>query len=708
MSLRNGKKKVQNLRQIFLLFLFSFTHLLFSQSNSPLAKYAVDDNTKYTNVGNIAITVTNFGVIGTGFKTWPTQPSFQYPRGSGIEHMFIGGLWVGAITPDGSHRVTTGAIDVSSIKSGQMAGFEFTTGKDSKVVEKSSLADNRYYNPDAVSHQDFIADFTDTNKTNPNQNNEAITDHVPIGINVHLETYAFNYSFADNFVIFNYWIKNVSGQAIDSIYVGLYADLVVRNTNDAPPYGAAFFSQGGMGYTDTLKGEHINLAYAYDYKGDAGDADSYGAIKFLGASPFKNNTGYQSWTFGASQSSNNPLLFNPSDDNQRYSKMATGLSRAEITNGILKPSNNMTMLTTGPFSHIAAGDSINVVFALLAAKMKTWGGPDPDDITVYPHNRDKLYEACSWAQRTYNGEDRNGNGIQDTNEIWTSYGPNHQLQPRRFFLPSPPNAPRVKIVLSSKLAEIYWDRSAEDSKDPISNLKDFEGYRIYGTNAGIDLTVSQDFLSNLVLLGDFDRSDDNIGYNTGFGNVRLKQPVQFLPDTIHYYYKFSVPYLLNGWQYGFAVTAYDSGDASTGLISLESSKLQTLNRVVVGTQPVQDGSKSVGVYPNPYYTRAYWDGSQERDRKLYFFNLPAHAEIRIYTLAGDVVNVMQHDAATYNASDIRWFQKYSDGSQQMAGGEHAWDLITRKDQAVASGLYLFTVKNKDNGNIQRGKFLIIK
>jgi hypothetical protein len=701
-------KKVQSLRQIFLLFLFSFTHLLFSQNNSPLAKYAIDDNSKYTNVGNIAITITNFGVIGTGFKTWPTQPSFQYPRGSGIEHMFIGGLWVGAITSDGSHRVTTGAVDVSSIKSGQMAGFEFTTGTDSKVVEKSSLADNRYYSPDAVSHQDFIAYFTDTNKTNPNLNNETITDHVPIGINVHLETYAFNYSFADNFVIFNYWIKNVSGQAIDSIYVGLYADLVVRNTNDTPPYGAAFFSQGGMGYIDTLNGEHINLAYAYDIKGDAGDADSYGAIKFLGASPFKNNTGYQSWTFNNGQSSNNPLLFNPSDDNQRYSKMATGLSRAEITNGILKPSNNMTMITTGPFSHIAAGDSINVVFALLAAKMKTWGGPDPDDITVYPHNRDKLYEACSWAQRTYNGEDRNGNGIQDTNEIWTSYGPNHQLQPRRFFLPSPPNAPRVKTVLSSKLAEIYWDRSAEDSKDPISNLKDFEGYRIYGTNSGIDLTVSQDLLSNLVLLGDFDRPDDNIGYNTGFRNIRLAQPVQFLPDTTHYCYKFSVPYLLNGWQYAFAVTAYDSGDASTGLISLESSKLQTLKRVVAGVQPTENSSQPVGVYPNPYYTRAYWDGSQERDRKLYFFNLPAHAEIRIYTLAGDVVNVIQHDAATYNASDIRWFQKYSDGSQQMAGGEHAWDLITRKDQAVASGLYLFTVKNKDNGNIQRGKFLIIK
>jgi len=689
-----------NMRLLFRFFFFLPLLLpLVTTEAQHLSKTAVDDNTKYTTVGNIAITVSNFGVIGTGFKTWPTQPSFQYPRGSGIEHMFIGGLWVGASTSFGL-QVTTGAVDVSSIKSTQQGGFEFTTGVDSKVIEKSSLPDNQFYSPDAVSHQDFIADFTDTNTTNPNVNNELIADHTPIGLTVHLETYAFNYSFADNFVIFNYWIKNVSTKTIDSVYVALYADLVVRNTNVTPPFGAAFYNKGGLGYVDTL-----NLAYAYDYNGDAGLADSYAAIEFLGAYPFKNSTSYQSWTFG---NSSDPLLFFPSTDPAKYSKMATGLLPAQIKNALVKPLNNMTMLTTGPFSHIASGDSVNVVFALMAAKMKTWGGPDPDDITVYPHNRDNLYQTCSWARRTYNGEDRNGNGIQDTNEIWTGKRINGQLQPKRYFLPAPPNSPKVKIVISSKLAEIYWDRSAEDSKDPISNLKDFEGYRIYGTNAGIDLTVSQDFLSNLVLLGDFDRPDDNIGYNTGFSKIRLAKPVQFLPDTTHYYYKFSVPQLLNGWQYGFAVTAYDSGDAATGLISLESSKLQTLNRVIIGTQPVQNGSQPVGVYPNPYYTRAYWDGSQERDRKLYFFNLPAHAEIRIYTLAGDVIDVMQHDAATYNASDIRWFQKYSDGSQQMAGGEHAWDLITRKDQAVASGLYLFTVKDKDNGNIQRGKFLIIK
>ena len=44
----------------------------------------------------------------------------------------------------------------------------------------------------------------------------------------------------------------------------------------------------------------------------------------------------------------------------------------------------------------------------------------------------------------------------------------------------------------------------------------------------------------------------------------------------------------------------------------------------------------------------------------------------------------------------------------MSGGEHPWDLITDGDQAIATGLYLFTVRDKNNGKIKTGKFLIIK
>ncbi|MBF8294929.1 MAG: hypothetical protein HW389_1474 [Bacteroidetes bacterium] len=658
-----------------------------------LSKIGGDDNTKFTRIGNIAITVTNFGSIGHGFRLWPQQPSMQYPRGSGIEHLFVGGLWVGVGSDGagGGMRVTTGAVDVSSIRTGVSEGFEFTTGTDSRVLERSSLPDDPFYDPKAISHQDFLADFTDVNTTNPNQNNEPIPNHTPLGINVHLETYAFNFSFADNFVIFNYTIKNANPYSLDSVYVGLWADLVVRNTNVTPPTtGSPFYSHGGLGYIDSL-----HIGYAYDYDGDGGLADNYAAMKFLGSTPFENQTIYNAWQF---RNSGDPTYFSPFSDPDRYAKMSVGLAPAQVTT-IPKPSNFMTLISVGPYSRIAGGDSINVVFAVMAAKKKT-ASPTTDDS---PAQKVNLLLASEWSQRTYNGEDRNGNGIQDAGERWTNPG-----QPKRYFLPAPPDAPHVKIIPKDKTVEIYWDNASEASVDPISNQSDFEGYRIYGTPVGFDLTVSQNILSNLILLGDFDSSGDNVGYNTGFGHVRLSTPVQFPPDTTRYTYKFVVPQLLNGWQYGFAVTAYDSGDATTNLQSLESSKLQTLHRVVPGTVANQKMDAQVGVYPNPYYARAYWDGGAERSRKLYFNNLPQHAEIRIYTLVGDLVDQFDHDAASYNANDIRWFQTFSDGSQQLAGGEHAWDLITKKDQAIATGLYLFTVKNKDTGEFQRGKFLVVK
>ncbi len=210
------------------------------------------------------------------------------------------------------------------------------------------------------------------------------------------------------------------------------------------------------------------------------------------------------------------------------------------------------------------------------------------------------------------------------------------------------------------------------------------------------------------MMAQFDSAGDSYGFNTGFDYVKLQKPVTFPNDTVKYYYKFSVNNLLNGWQYLFAVTAFDKGDPANNLASLESSPLSSLARILPGTLPNNDDSKEVGVYPNPYYGNAYWDGNSERLRKIYFYNLPSECEITIYTLAGDIVKRIEHHQYS-NGSNVRWFQNYaSGGKQQMTGGEDAWDLLSDHDQAIATGLYLFTVKDTKTGNIKRGKFLIIK
>ena len=63
-----------------------------------------------------------------------------------------------------------------------------------------------------------------------------------------------------------------------------------------------------------------------------------------------------------------------------------------------------------------------------------------------------------------------------------------------------------------------------------------------------------------------------------------------------------------------------------------------------------------------------------------------------------------------DGKDIKWFREFSptDRATIFSGGEHAWDLVTSNDQALATGLYLFTVKDLENGEIFKGKFVVIK
>ena len=673
-----------------------------------------DDSDKYTNVGNIGITVTNFGTYGHGFVLWPDQPSCEFPLGSGIEHIFDGGIWVGGFRTDndqGANRVgpfvSTGAIDVSSVS--RQSGFEYTNAAGSKVKERSSLFDSRVYSPSAISHQDFLVNYTDTNTIF--LNGEPILDHVPFGFTIRQETYAWDYPFANFFVIFNYWIKNVSGKYLDSVFVGLWTDTVVRNTLiTGQPSGSAFYNKGGNGYNDSIK-----IAYEFDSNGDVGFTDSYVGILYLGSDPKLADkffypsvedslptTAFNSWQF---RNTSDPNFFSPQDDIERYQKMQGFFGGSNYwKNGInpesLNPPSNRSMLiSNGPFRYIANGDSINVVFAIVCAKKY---GTDPASLDT-KEQKTNLYSNADWALRAYHGEDRNRNGILDPGEDLDGDG-----KITRYILPAPPITPKVKVIPENQKVTIYWDRRAEFSIDPISAKRDFEGYRIYRTQAGFDLTQKQDILASMVQLASFDSAGNNIEYDTGFEFVRLSTPVVFPGDTNQYYYKFELDNLLNGWQYLFAVTAFDEGDPENDLNILESSPLANFERVLPGTPPEEDSDVQIGVYPNPYYGNAIWDGSSERLRKIYFFNLPGDCEITIYTLAGDVVKRIQHTSQSNN-SEIRWFETYaSDDKQKLAGGEHAWDLLTDNEQAIATGLYLFTVKNNNNGEIKTGKFLVIK
>ncbi len=696
--------------------------LIFSTAAFPqtgpqrLAKTLVDDDKHYTNIGNIGMTVSNFGTVGDGFAIQrPDQPSCEYPLGSGIEHMFAGGIWVGGKRDDGTILVTTGARDIPALRD-VAAGFEFTNSADPNDVvwERSSLIDNPFYHPDAVSHQDFIADYTDSNVIVPGTNIR-IPQHNPINITVHLESYAWNFPFADAFVILNYRIKNTGSKRLKDVYVSFFADLVVRNTNITPPrVGAPFYMHVGNGYNDSLK-----LAYAFDYDGDPGFTDQgmYVSLQLLGATPqadddiYRRDSSYNAWLF---RDSSDPVLFSPQTDIECYAKQTQPLDPL-IIDRVIKgiPGNYMTLITTGPLKSLDPDSTINVVFAVVCASKY---GNDPT-IQDTENSKKNLYTNASWAQTAYNGEDRNGNDRLDPGEDLNRNGIID-----RYILPTPPTTPLLHVVPAYGKVTLYWDRSSEESVDFISGKKDFEGYRIYRTQLAEDLP-GHDLYSSFTQIAEFDLVD-SIQYDTGFDFVRLPKPVTFgevasdpntgIVDTVYYHYAFINEDLLDGWQYAYAVTAFDRGDPVINLHSLESGTRANAVRVFPGT-PARETQMNagatepkVGVYPNPYRAQAAWDGILERDRKIYFFNLPASCTVRIYTLAGDLVDQFEHHAADYSGDGIQWFDKFAKGNRVFAGGEHAWDLVTQDDQALASGLYIYTVDDKKTGEIQRGKFLVIK
>jgi len=731
-----------------------------------MSKIADNISTRYTKVGKIGLTVTNFGTIGTRNSPWPNQPSCEYPLGSRIEHIYQGGLWVGAHVryadssdireKSGEFFVSTGANDLSGAPPGGQ-GYEFTTEMGDTMTEISSLENDHpasaKYSVNAVSHEDFICNYSDMHTRVP-ATNDSILYHIPLKIKVHEEAYAWNFPFADYFVILRYVIRNASKDTLDSVYVGFWNNSVVRNTKLVRPGTPGYFDHGAFGYSDTLR-----MAYSFDFDGIPGGvpANSYIGLKLLGSTPFPSGVDslgnmrfhayYNAWRFRGSVGSANPWEVSPTydyfgeQDNPylgRYNRMAQSMPQTAISGLRTKSGNYTYLVSTGPFSRLNPNDSVEVVFAIVCAKKY---GTDPAYLDTRVQ-RSTLYANAKWAQQAYDGEDANGNNRLDPGEDLNDNG---ILD--RFTLPQPPHRPIVHAVVANQNVVIYWDRkTSEESVDPISHLKDFEGYRVYRSLTGSDFLSHEDFTLSPPLVGEFDRVD-GVGFNTGLGDITLDSAITFEPDTIvshlstgeivrcpgsgcgnlhnvlyrdtlravRYWYRFPPKGVtfnsLNGWQYVYGVSAFDSGDAVNKIPSLESAK--SMVRAIPGTPPTSDKSQTIGVYPNPYYTRAYWDGTgfaSERTRKIYFYNLPKHCDITVFTLAGDVVTVLHHDAATYDGSEIQWFRDFGDPSTkaQFAGGEHAWDMITRNDQAIATGLYLFTVKDQDTGDVKRGKFMVIK
>jgi len=704
-----------------LILLFS---LLFGQERMQYkVQTAEDEYDKYTSVGNLGLTITNYGILGNGWNRMEDgsiHPSCQYKQHTEIareqiEHFSYCGLWVGGIV-NGQRRVSTAIVD--GVFDAGDEGFELFAN--SPITIQSSISSTtqdsmaKYYSPYAISHQDMITDFKDYGDS-PGDN-LGIQGHSPLGLDIHMESYAWNYSYADAFVILKYTFTNASEDTIQDIYAGIWADASLANFN----YTDIYTPGGGFSWSDNLDGFDESedgagfgrdIGYQYDANGDDGWTESYLGLSALGSNVPYNylNTNYFQWVWTNSNNSDYPAYSMPLTDEERYDKMSSSVPKGsgpDYTSEGYPGSENswLFLVSAGPVgSHhnadttswtLGPGESCHIAFTVVCALWTPGIGGNSHA------QRGNLHVNYDWAQKAYDGEDKNRNNQLDEGEDGNSNGVID-----RYILPAPPPSPNMEVVVESRKVTIYWQDDAESFLDPISQEADFEGYRIYGARK-----TANEELGEFSLLLEIDLKND-IGYNTGFSTIRIinefGEPDSILINDTYYNYKFENANIKDGWLNYYAVTAYDQGDPDANLESLESSIYSNRVYVFPGKAAAKENNW-VGeptVYPNPFKGQALWDGYGSRSKMLWFRNLPNEAEIRIFSLAGDLVDIIQHEES-YIGADIANIDAQK--NPLMAGGEHAWDLITMHDQATASGLYLFTVEDKNSGQIKEGKFLIIK
>ncbi len=261
----------------------SFVPSRILSSNAPNVEIAVQ------NIGNISMTISNIGQFGTGYLGAVTDPvtgmgapSCHFPAGSGINYLYVGAFWIGAIVGRDT-LVSIGVDDYYDV-------IEFWPDPipRGEIQRRSIQTSNPFYSNDAISEQDVIALYTDT-VTNSNFVSVDQKDgrpHVPLNIEVTQRSYAWSYDYAQDFVLFDYSIRNIGRKTLKHAYMGVYVDGDVHHISKT---GNDAYGEDLCGFLHTVPAglecdylDTINIAYIMDNDGDP-ESRAFNAKSALGA-----------------------------------------------------------------------------------------------------------------------------------------------------------------------------------------------------------------------------------------------------------------------------------------------------------------------------------------------------------------------------------------------------------------------------------------
>ncbi len=514
-------------------------------------------------VGEIGLAVTNYGILGINYSPWPVcwftgEPvlySCEYRRGSLVEYLYAGSFWIGAVI-DGDTLVSVGAD--GWVAQREMYADEAPHGE---MIYRSTL---NPYSPayvGAVSEEDYISVYTDTFTQGTSDNVMLSQPHTPLNIEVTEASYAWSYPYAEDFVLFDYKIKNIGSERLEGVYMGVYVDADVgfdlQNTQGFSDDLSGFISTWPSNYGGCEFTDNVDMAWIADNDGDLGvifmDGQEHPCANVTATRILRTPSDSLDISFNWWISNGNPALdFGPrersgmglwqepfrdfgtgglgtpaGDHNKYYVLRNREIDYDQAYTAVIQPDDPLWMypnqslaadfsngydarylLSFGPFD-ISPGQSLPISFAYVGGENLH---SNPYNAGNLPYNPDRYYAGldfsdivlnANWAGWIYDnpGVDTDGDGYSGKFRICgddTFYYEGDGVPDFRAAVP-PPGPPFWLEPRSGGLWVRWNGLKSETTKDVFSRTEDFEGYRVYLSQTGQQ--------SSFALVGSYDIED---------------------------------------------------------------------------------------------------------------------------------------------------------------------------------------------------------
>jgi hypothetical protein len=348
----------------------------------------VMDGSGVHDIGELLLHTGNWGIFGsypTATFPFSQYPSAEWPAGSGVEHLYVAGIWIGAVRA-GVPSVSTSAYDMEFMPTDDPIDIIYNSYEGAPGGNRlpSPLADDdgdgmidedwldgHDNDGDGLIDEDFAAISPQMFSSWFADNMPGITnsypEHNPLDIMVRMETYQWDEDRFDDFVGVKLTVTNIGDEGLEDIYFGMFVDGDVgRRSSGQYWLDDATGYWNGVRCTD-IGPAHVNIGYVYDADGDGGMTTSYFGAMIMGhpvdplglAAPVR--AGINSYqVFSGDQPYENGG--DPVNDFQRYDLM----SRRQIDRNNGGPADIRFLVSTGPFAGLGPGESLVFDLGLVA------------------------------------------------------------------------------------------------------------------------------------------------------------------------------------------------------------------------------------------------------------------------------------------------------------------------------------------------------